>query len=610
MNSGKVVVLAFDGMEPKLVEEGIAQGKLPNFKKLKDTGYYSRLGTTTPPQTPVAFASFITGANPAKHGVYDFIDKIVGTYDVNLVFSQLEQKKLKGTPFWEVTRKNNIPTKVLFLPDTFPPSALNGQMISGMGVPDINGTMGTFTLVSSVPQTLSQLSRGKFVKVDNAKIIRTQIEGPKYSYLNETKVTKTPLTIERSKDGVTIQLSGKKIRLKEHEFSDWINVEFRIDFFTKISGITKLYIVENSPEFKLYIAPINFDPGNPIHPITYPASYAKDLVKKYGYFSNLGIPYDTWALEENVLDEDAFLQQAKDITDEKKKIMFGELKGFTRGLFAGYFGVTDLVQHMYWRYLSDPASPYAETIMDWYREADSIVGQTMNTLGPNDALIVLSDHGFSQYSYEINTNTWLKNHGYLTLKDGEYIGGELLEDIDWEKTKAFVTGYNSLYFNMKSREKNGIVTQSERASLEQSLIKELASFINPFTQEPVIKHVYTRQELGIVSNDLTAPDLILGFTLGARASWDTAVGAVPKEEVVTRESKWSGDHLFDATDVPGVLFSNRVLKLTNPAITDVMPAIYRLLGLSAQQSNVQGQQKKDITTPKTEDVNNLRSLHY
>lgn len=290
--------------------------------------------------------------------------------------------------------------------------------------------------------------------------------------------------------------------------------------------------------------------------------------------------------------------------------MFGELKGFTRGLFIGYFGVTDLVQHMYWRYLSDPNSQYASTIMDWYQEADSIVGQTLGMLGPSDTLIVMSDHGFSQYSYEINTNTWLKNHGYLALKDGKDVGGELLEDIDWDKTKAFVTGYNSLYFNMKNREKIGIVTESERASLEQSLTKDLASFINPFTQEQVVKHVYTRQELGIASNDPTAPDLILGFTRGARASWDTAVGAVPKDEVVTRESKWSGDHLFDAADVPGVLFSNNTLKLEAPSITDLMPDIYRLLGLSSQQSNIRSPQKKDTTTPKTEDVNNLRSLHY
>src|SRR5687767_13294314 len=60
----KVIIIGFDGMDPDLVRQFMGQGMMPNFKKLADQGTFTDLGTTNPPESPVAWASFQTGLNP------------------------------------------------------------------------------------------------------------------------------------------------------------------------------------------------------------------------------------------------------------------------------------------------------------------------------------------------------------------------------------------------------------------------------------------------------------------------------------------------------------------------------------------------------------------
>ena len=71
----KFIVLGIDGMDPKLLREFVARGEMPTFRKLMDSGYFGPLQTTMPPQSPVAWSSFITGTNPGGHGIFDFIHR-------------------------------------------------------------------------------------------------------------------------------------------------------------------------------------------------------------------------------------------------------------------------------------------------------------------------------------------------------------------------------------------------------------------------------------------------------------------------------------------------------------------------------------------------------
>ncbi len=577
----KVVVIGLDGLDPKIIELGFQKNLLPNLKKLKENGSYAKLQTTMPAQSPVAWASFITGNWPAKHEVFDFIKRDPKTYLPDLVFSDPKKNPIHSMPFWEMTAKKNIPTTVLFLPDTFPAPQFNGKMISGMGTPDILGTEGSLTLFSAKDYPLDPKWRGRLVRVSDEDIIKTTVEGPKYTSLNEKKTTSIPFEIKKNivNKSVEITIQNQKINLKEHEFSGWIRLEFTIDFFTKIRGIAKFYLKQAAPDLELYLSSMNFDPQNPVYPIASPRGYAKELAKEYGLYSTLGLPHDTWALEEDIFDEAAFLRQAEDVQNERKKIILGELKKFKYGLFFGYFGATDTISHMYWRFLDDPTSKYQNTILSYYQKADEIVGEVMKTLRDKDVLIVLSDHGFDGYDYEVNINTWLKENGYLTLKGDDEVGKPLLENIDWSKTKAYAMGYNGNFINLKGREGQGIVSEKEVKNLEKELTEKLLEMTNPYTGEKIMKRIYTRKDLGIPEENTSAPDLFLGYYKGARSSWDTAVGAAPKDIIVKRQSKWSGDHLFDPSEIPGVLFMNRKTTPKDTKIIDIFPTILRQLNL-------------------------------
>lgn len=579
----KVVIIGLDGLDHKFLDEGFKRNLLPNLKKIADRGTYTNLTTSVPPQSPVAWASFMTGNWPSKHGVYDFIERDPSDYSLDLVFSKPQTRKLGVPAFWETTTQHKIPTTILFLPDTFPASPLDGKMISGMGVPDIFGTVGTFTLFTTKQEKLDPKWRGKMTLIAKGKEIKTKIEGPRFDYLKEKKVAEIPLEIIKEKKSVTLKVQNQTIKLKEKEFSKWVKLEFKIDFFTRIHGIAKFYLKQIGPNLDLYLSPINFDPEQPVYPISHPKNYSKEIAREYGQFPTLGLPNDTWALEEGIFDEAAFEKHSDSIIEERKKVILGELKKFKGGIFFGYFGVTDTISHMYWRYLSETGNVKRETIMNYYRKMDAVIGEINKSLGREDVLMIMSDHGFDTFDYEMNVNAWLRDNGYLVLQDGKETGGELLSDIDWSKTKAYAIGYNEIYLNLAGREGEGIVNQKDVDPLTKEIISKFSELVNPLTGKKVMKNMHDRKSLGISTSDTNAPDLFLGFYKGLRASWDTAVGATPTDVFKKRDSKWSGDHLFDPTEVPGVLLTNKKLKTKNPQIIDVIPSALSLFDLSIKQ---------------------------
>ena len=76
-----------------------------------------------------------------------------------------------------------------------------------------------------------------------------------------------------------------------------------------------------------------------------------------------------------------------------------------------------------------------------------------------------------------------------------------------------------------------------------------------------------------------APDLIVGYGEGFRASWDSVMGKVTTAIFEDNLKAWSGDHCVDPRLVPGVLFSNRKIAIEKPAIVDVAPTVMKLFGL-------------------------------
>jgi predicted AlkP superfamily phosphohydrolase/phosphomutase len=125
----KILIIGLDGATFDIIMPLIKDGRLPNIGRLMEHGCWGELRSTILPVTPPAWASFLTGKNPAKHGVYGFYSFRDNHYSTSLTTSI----SIKAKKFWEYLDNHRI--CLIDVPMTYPPEEVNGCMISGMPVP-------------------------------------------------------------------------------------------------------------------------------------------------------------------------------------------------------------------------------------------------------------------------------------------------------------------------------------------------------------------------------------------------------------------------------------------------------------------------------------------
>lgn len=602
----RVIVLGFDGMDWGLVHKMIGEGRLPHFAQLAEEGIGQPLGTSIPPLSPVAWSNFITGMDAGGHGIFDFIHRDASTIKPYLSTSRVESSDAgidlgkwhiplgssavellrHGTPFWEVLHDRGIPTTVMRIPANYPPSGTADHELSGMGTPDILGTYGTFSFYSSDPFfERKAVGGGNLYPLDYWDNTATgQLHGPPNPFLKEPE----DLTVDfkvyvDTKDPVAlIQVGDEERILRTGEWSDWVPLEFEMVPTQHLKGMVRFYLRSVRPEVELYASPINIDPMSPAQPISTPPDYAAELAEHTGRFYTQGMPEDTKAATEHVFNLDEFLAQAA-ITQKEIAKQYDYVLSHTKsGLLFYYFGDTDLVGHIVWRSM-DPGHPaydpkvdpkYAHVIPDLYEEVDGIVGKTMATLKPDDVLIVMSDHGFASWRRAFNLNTWLKNEGYLVLKDEGRSKSSLFTNVDWSRTRAYGIGFNGLYINLAGREKNGIVPLSDKQALMHELRAKLTKFIDPATGKPAVDKLFIADEDYHDRGYLDiGPDMVVGYAKGTRCSDDSVLGEIPDEVIVNNTDRWTGDHSMDPMTVPGILFANKKLPTKVTTLENLAAAI-------------------------------------
>jgi len=379
----RIIIIGLDGMEPSLAEKFMSEGKLPHLSKIKNMGAYARLQTTTPAISPVAWSSFMTGSNPSKHNIFDFLSRDPRTYLPDLSSARIGKPKrvlsigkydfplskpeIKGLrrsiPFWKILGKNGIFSTILRVPITFPPEKFSGHLLSGMCAPDLKGSQGTFSFYTSDEEKLKKKEGGMNipVRIEDGKIT-TYISGPENNLLKKEEELRLPLiiTIDQDKNGAELEVSGQKFTLKKNTFSDWIKLTFRPGLGVKVRAICRFYISQIQPHFEMYLTPLNIDPEKPALPISHPFIYSVYLAKLRGSYITLGEANDTWALNEGVLSEEAFLDLTYSNHKEWEDMLFNAINKTRKGLVTCVFETTDSIQHMFWRYL-DKEHPALKT---------------------------------------------------------------------------------------------------------------------------------------------------------------------------------------------------------------------------------------------------------
>ncbi len=607
----RLIIVGLDGQDPTLTDRFMKQGKLPNFKQLAATGGYKRLRSTFPSVSPVAWSSFSTGTNPARHNIFDFLDRdrrtylpvlsstYVGRIDRFLTLGRfripLKKPELrllrKSKPFWSVLGEHQIWSTILRVPITFPPDRFYGAELSAMCVPDLLGTQGTFTLYTTRPAGEKFKEGGVRVQLEiRNDRAATTVKGPENMFLAGAPPMEIPLAIalDRSLRRARVEVNGQSLDLEPGRLSEWVDLKFHAAPGIDVSGICRMMVTEMSEHFSLYLTPLNIDPDHPAMPISHPSFFASYLASRVGKYATLGLAEDTWALNEGVIDDGTFLQQTYDIDRERQQMFFASLDRLRKGSLVCVFDATDRIQHMFWRYLEKdhPAArgsqngEHRDAIEKLYRHNDQLVGKVMERLRDGDVLIVLSDHGFNSFRRGVNVNGWLAANGYLALKDGKDGTSEWLRDVDWSRTRAYSLGLTGMFLNLKGREDAGIVVPgAEARALKAEIIGRLSGLVDGASGEVGIREMFDTTRLYDGPYLGNAPDLLIGYNAGDRVSWDCATGVVAGPVFEDNVKAWSGDHCIDPRLVPGVLFSNRRIDSTDPALIDVAPTALRLFGL-------------------------------
>jgi predicted AlkP superfamily phosphohydrolase/phosphomutase len=641
----KLVILGFDGMDPKLVQKWMDEGKLPNMQKLAKRGGGVRpLTTSHSPESPTAWASFATGVNAGKHNIFDFLVRDTSSYlpDLGMVtrepprfvlnYIPISKPNIKsirgGTSFWITAGNAGVRSSLLTVPVTYPPEIVpNGEMLSGLPLPDIRGTMGTFYYFGT---DLSRYEEGNTefggilkrlvfdgdvaqtelvgppnpivrqqLRAARAKTPRSELDKMKIAELEAREDVRVPLTVHwnRAAKSATVDLGDSTIYLAEGQWSKWINLDFSINLLVRVHGMAQLYLIRAGPELQLYVSPVNWRPDSPPAPMSSPAAFAADLYERLGPYRTLGWAEATWPLNEDRIDERTFMEDLYRAFDDRAQVILQRIDSKQWDLLVGVIESTDRVQHMMWR-LIDPAHPmydkavaaaFGESIERVYRKCDEFVGEVVAKVDPTTPILIVSDHGFHSFRQSVNLNTWLVQEGFMAIQGqqpGEkklqdlFGGGTFWENVDWTRTKAYAMGLGQIYVNLQGREGQGIVQPADSAAVQNALVGRLLMMKDPNTGAGMVDAVYKRDDIykGPFLNN--APELQVGLADGYRVSWQSTLGGSPPGLVYPNMKKWSGDHgSYDYKQTAGVLISSRPLANGSTDIMDIAPTVLKYFGV-------------------------------
>ncbi|MFN0242495.1 MAG: alkaline phosphatase family protein [Planctomycetota bacterium] len=470
----------------------------------------------------------------------------------------------------------------------------------------------------------------EFAQVDSGSADQTRIadriqeiknvELPELSDRGEAGRMSVPLVVTKLENGAraSVSIGGQEQTLAEGDWSKWYHLDFDFNALVKVRAITRVKIAQMQAPFSLYVDFLQMDPAAPPfwQPISAPSSFAGELAKA------IDEPYETvgWAcmtmpFKDREIDAETFMQDMEFTHTWRERILSAALERGDWRLFMNVESTPDRVQHMMYQYY-DPQHPLydatraarkiryfgqeialADAIPATYRQMDALVGQVVEEhVGPNDTLLICSDHGFQSFRRGVNLNNWLAEKGYLKVREdfSSRRQADALQFVDWEHTQAYALGLGMIFLNLESTHPEGTVSDADAPALLEKLARDLMDTVDPKSDEKAVRAVYRMADVHSGPHLDREADIMPGFAAGYRVSWSTTLGnlKVVKTEDGTRwvpgptfednTNNWSGDHVSVAEDlVRGVFFSNRKVKVPDGGVSllHIAPTALKVLGV-------------------------------
>ncbi|MBF0370812.1 MAG: alkaline phosphatase family protein [Magnetococcales bacterium] len=338
---------------------------------------------------------------------------------------------------------------------------------------------------------------------------------------------------------------------------------------------------------------------------THPPELSQEIVKRFGPYQV--IPKTGMGLE-SIRGKQAFLDEIFRLIEYRGQMSQFLMDQDDYDFTMCFFIDTDGVSHNYWEYIDpqlkdrkpEETQQFGEAIYNVYERVDKEVGGILAKAGEDTNVVLLSDHGFGPMRRILHLNNWLAQQGWVVFKKRSIwpflmakirskwakIRGKsfamqtdvFLDTIDWSKTKAYFHGTTgTIFFNLKGREKEGIVPPDTYMALGKEIAAGLMELKDPDTGEKVVERVYTRDEVFTGEFMAISPDLLV--TLNPHFGFATREkphreGEVP---VITDADNWTGDHEIDGIFIGYGPDFKAGQKVEGANIIDLAPTILNLM---------------------------------
>ncbi|MDP8224406.1 MAG: alkaline phosphatase family protein [Candidatus Lernaella stagnicola] len=308
---------------------------------------------------------------------------------------------------------------------------------------------------------------------------------------------------------------------------------------------------------------------------------------------------DAWAGGDYIIDvknfrtdnKDSLLEQLYEMTKRRFQVFGEAIRQDEHEFYMMVEMGVDRIHHAFWRYhdpehrLYEPNHKYEHAIRDYYKYLDDRIGELLEVISEDTAILIVSDHGAKGMHGAICVNEWLIQKGYLTLLTTPESPQRLKMDmIDWSKTKVWGEGgyYSRVFFNVQGREPEGIIPPEEYDAFRDEVQRELEAIEDENGVNIDTKVLRPEQIYREVKN--IAPDLIVYFgDLNWRSAAQVGTGQVHIFENDTGPDDANHDY-------------NGIISLTLPegkaqeaeqySIYDVAPTILEYFGLDIPEDMI------------------------
>lgn len=609
MAKGKVYVMGIDQMVLPLTQHFIQEGSVPTLAKFFARSSSGQALANFPCWTPNNWATISTGAQSGTHGAQSWFIRMPDGQDV----SSLTSLGINAETIWEAAERHGLRSAVLHYPGTMPSRLKNGYVIDGDGGVIYDAC--PFELAAAEAYTRERGIESPSLK----EIVLKPAEGwkglpsggptplatslPVRGKYPEWNTTWQAVLLGNAKgyDRVVIcqerDLSTTLCECRLNEWSEWATVSLG-----GREGGFRFKLTTLSPDgktIKLYRSQIM-----PYCGFSDPDEIGGELIRHIGpyqeyvsqMFNILGIIDFPTCVEEAEYQAQWFAKAALYLTQQKGC-----------DIFFCHWHFLDDVNHFHLAHLDPTWIRYdpkdAEKHWDMVRQAYQVIDRMMATLldgvTEDDYVVMVSDHGCSAINRKLSMELFLKERGFLVLKDPEETPTTFLNDwhnrIDWEKTKVwlhegvFLDPFN-LYINTKSPE--------EYKSIQRDLIRELRTLVDPKTNQTAVAMALSKQDaemIGLWGDQVGDVVVVLetGYTLAKKAGGTVLednqgqVASGHGRIKPTSETRYGTEKAIFAIAGPGIKkgYARPVDKLGHIRLLDVTPTLCHLLGIQAPAQN-------------------------